>query len=601
MKDKIRHLLAFLLLSPAIILSVHAQGTAFSYQGKLNDGANPATGLYDVRFSVCDALTNGSTVAGPLTNTATGITNGLFSTVLDFGAGVFTGPARWLQLDVRTNGAGAFTPLAPRELLLAVPYAVMANSASNLLGVVPVAQLSGTLTPTQLPSSVLTNNQSGLTLSGTFTGNGAGLTNVNLLNLNANGAIGWTTNNIYTTNFISYNGFVFAATLNVGNAPWSMCAADVNGDGKVDLISANMGDNTLTVLTNNGNGVFVPASTNGVGISPYAVYAADVNGDGKMDLISGNVSANTLTVLTNSGNGSFVFASAPGVGNGPFAVCAADVNGDGKVDLISANFFGNTLSVLTNDGSGGFVIASTIGVGSHPRFVCAADVNADGKVDLICANVFDNTLTVLTNNGNVGFVFASTINVGNQPYSICAADVNGDGKVDLISANSNDKTLTVLTNNGNGGFVIASTLNVGLYPTSVSSADVNGDSKVDLICANWGDNTLSVLTNNGSGGFVLASTPNVGNGSFTVCAADVNGDGKMDLVSANIAANTLTVLTNASVTAVSTSALIAASFTGNAGGLSNVPASAITGGLTANVVISGHTLYITNGIIMNIQ
>jgi len=186
MKNKIWHLFGFIILLSACCLSARAQGTAFSYQGKLNDGANPATGLYDVRFAVCDALTNGNVIAGPLTNTATGITNGLFSTVLDFGAGVFTGPARWLQLDVRTNGTGAFTPLAPRELLLAVPYAVMANSASNLLGTLPATQLSGSVPLAQLPASVLTNNQGGLTLSGTFTGNGAGLTN-----LQSSGGINW--------------------------------------------------------------------------------------------------------------------------------------------------------------------------------------------------------------------------------------------------------------------------------------------------------------------------------------------------------------------------------------------------------------------------
>ena len=128
-----------------ICLSAFAQGTAFTYQGRLNDGANPATGLYDVRFSICDALANGNVVAGPLTNSATGISNGLFTVTLDFGLGVFTGPGRWLELDVRTNGNAAFTPLLPLQPLLATPYAMMANTASNLLGTLPAAQLSGAI------------------------------------------------------------------------------------------------------------------------------------------------------------------------------------------------------------------------------------------------------------------------------------------------------------------------------------------------------------------------------------------------------------------------------------------------------------------------
>jgi uncharacterized protein (DUF2141 family) len=155
--------------------------------------------------------------------------------------------------------------------------------------------------------------------------------------------------------------------------------------------------NTLTVLTNDGSGGFVIATNLAVGRSPISVCAADVNGDGKMDLICANESANTLTVLTNDGSGGFVIASSPGVGSFPISVCAADVNGDGKMDLICANNGDKTLTVLTNDGSGGFMIASSPSVGSAPISVCAADVNGDGKLDLICANEFSNTVSVLIN------------------------------------------------------------------------------------------------------------------------------------------------------------------------------------------------------------
>jgi photosystem II stability/assembly factor-like uncharacterized protein len=162
-----------------------AQGTtAFSYQGRLNNNGSPANGLYDLRFIVWDALTNGNIVAGPVTNSATSVTNGLFAVTLDFGGGVFTGPARWLQLDARTNGNGAFTTLLPRQPITPTPYAIMANSASNLLGTLPATQLSGTL-----PSSVLAGYSGTVTLtnggnsfngsfSGSFGGNGAGLTGV---------------------------------------------------------------------------------------------------------------------------------------------------------------------------------------------------------------------------------------------------------------------------------------------------------------------------------------------------------------------------------------------------------------------------------------
>ena len=160
--------------------TVFAQGSAFSYQGRLNDHTNPANGIYDLRFTVYDsANTPGNLIAGPMTVAATRVANGLFSATLDFGTGVFTGRGRWLEVAVRTNGGGVFTVLAPRQPLLPSPYAVMANSASNLLGTLPAVQLTGTLPVTALPSSALTNNARGVTLNGSFVGNGAGLTNLN--------------------------------------------------------------------------------------------------------------------------------------------------------------------------------------------------------------------------------------------------------------------------------------------------------------------------------------------------------------------------------------------------------------------------------------
>jgi hypothetical protein len=281
--------------------------------------------------------------------------------------------------------------------------------------------------------------------------------------------------------------FVTSSSLVMGDHPMSVTAADVNGDGKMDVVCPRINDGgngtNLSVMTNNGSGSFVTASSPVVGSSPRWAVAADVNGDDKVDLISANGNANNLTVLTNNGSGGFATASSPGVGTSPLSVTAADVNGDGKVDLISANYGTNTLTVLTNNGngSGGFTTASSPTVGLNPHSVTAADVNGDGKVDLISANFAADTLSVLTNDGSGGFVTASTLSVGAGPRQVAVADINGDGKLDLISANAKTNTLSVLTNNGSGGFVTASTLDVGDTPFSVTAADVNGDGKMDLI------------------------------------------------------------------------------------------------------------------------
>ena len=134
----------------------YAQGTAFVYQGRLNAAGGPANGSYDLRFGLYNAAGAGSQLGNLLTNSATLVTNGLFTAALDFGPGMFPGPGRWLEIGVRTNGSGAFTTLTPRQPLAPAPYAIMANSASNLLGTLPAAQLGGTVANGQLANSSIT-------------------------------------------------------------------------------------------------------------------------------------------------------------------------------------------------------------------------------------------------------------------------------------------------------------------------------------------------------------------------------------------------------------------------------------------------------------
>lgn len=147
-------------------------GPAFNYQGRLSDGTNVANGSYDLKFSLYDALTIGGQVGNSLTNPATGVTNGLFTISLDFGSSAFNGNARWLLVEVRTNGGGAFMPLSPRQAVLATPYAWYATNAGTaitLSGVLPSASLAGPY------SQALTLNNAANQLSG----NGSGLTSLN--------------------------------------------------------------------------------------------------------------------------------------------------------------------------------------------------------------------------------------------------------------------------------------------------------------------------------------------------------------------------------------------------------------------------------------
>ncbi len=173
MKTKpIKHLLTFshqlsalCLLTSALGLPAFAQGTAFTYQGRLNDGTGPANGTYQLRFALFDALTVGNQVGSPLTNAPVNVSNGLFTVALDFGAN-FPGANRWLEIGVRTNGGGAFTSLIPRQPITATPYAI---TAGNLSGALSGTSLSGTYS-----SPVTLNN-----VANNFAGSGANLTALN--------------------------------------------------------------------------------------------------------------------------------------------------------------------------------------------------------------------------------------------------------------------------------------------------------------------------------------------------------------------------------------------------------------------------------------
>jgi hypothetical protein len=158
-------LVLFTVLTP---LMLSAQGTAFTYQGRMSDGANPASGIYDFRFRLASDPFANNYVGGNSFTNGVPISNGLFTATIDFG-GVFNGSNYWLEIGVRTNGGSSYTALAPLQALTPTPYAIFAGGASNVLGVVPNGGLSGSYS-----GAVSFNNA-----ANSFSGNGGGLTNLN--------------------------------------------------------------------------------------------------------------------------------------------------------------------------------------------------------------------------------------------------------------------------------------------------------------------------------------------------------------------------------------------------------------------------------------
>jgi hypothetical protein len=237
----------------------------------------------------------------------------------------------------------------------------------------------------------------------------------------------------------------------------TVVVADLNGDGTPDLVVANWSvvggtcvSGAVGVLLGKGDGTFRPPTTYcSGGDNSGSVAVADLNGDGKLDIVVANVNSGTVAVLLGNGNGTFQPAvTYSSGGSTPFSVAVADINHDGIPDLLVAidNFDTNGLvGVLLGNGNGTFQPVVTYGSGAYQAdSVAVADINHDGKADLLVANVCadpkcakEGTIGVLLGNGDG--TFQTAINYPSGGYwnrSVAVADVNGDGIPDLLAANN---------------------------------------------------------------------------------------------------------------------------------------------------------------------
>ena len=250
--------------------------------------------------------------------------------------------------------------------------------------------------------------------------------------------------------------------------------------------------------------LFLPLMTYDSGGQSYSVAVADVNGDGKPDLLMANADG-SVRVLLGNGDGTFQSTVSYKSG-GAFAdsVAVADVNGDGKPDLLVANACGTSstcqagsVGALLGNGDGTFQAAVTYPSGMNEAFaVAVADVNGDGKQDLLVGGGGENdNVGVLLGNGDGTFQpVVSYSSGGNTALSVAVADVNGDGKPDLVMAIAFYNTVAILLGNGNGTFQAATTYGSGgILPRSVAVADLNGDGKPDVAVSNFCGSTINCL------------------------------------------------------------------------------------------------------------
>jgi hypothetical protein len=339
-----------------------------------------------------------------------------------------------------------------------------------------------------------------------------------------------------------------ASDFGVGNIPFAIAVGDLNGDGKLDLVTANQGSNDVSVLLGTGTGNFGTATNFGVGSNPQSIAISDFNGDGKPDLAVGNRGSNNVSVLLGTGTGNFGAATNFGVGSFPYSLAIGDLNGDGKPDLVTANADSNNISVLLGTGTGSFGAATNFGVGSNPQSIAIGDLNGDGKPDLAVGNRDSNNVSVLLGTGTGSFGAATNFGVGHGSDSVVISDLNGDGKPDLAVANRFDNNVSMLLGTGTGSFSAPTSFGGGNIPFSIAIGDLNGDGKPDLAVANAGSNRVSVLLNtcNASpcvgASFGAATNFTTGRHSTSVAIGDLNGDGKPDLAVANNGSDNVSIL-----------------------------------------------------------
>jgi hypothetical protein len=367
-------------------------------------------------------------------------------------------------------------------------------------------------------------------------------------------------NETVTLNLMTGTGYQFSyaaafeskVDFTTGSSPHSVSVGDFNGDGKTDLVVANEGSNSVSVLLrNDSNTGFDPKVDFPTAFYPSGVSEGDFNGDGKTDLaVSCWNNAMTLSLLLrNSDNTGFDPKVDIAIG-GPFYL--GDFNGDGKTDLAVDNVYSNTVSVLLRNGANtGFEPKVDYATDSSPVSVIVGDFNGDGKLDLATANQDSKTISVLLRNAdNTGFDTKLDYATVTTPYSLSSGDFNGDGKLDLSITNYWDKTVSVLLRNAdNTGFdpkYDVAITDSNLY--SITVGDFNGDGKADFVVANVGNNMVSVyLRNNANTGFDPKVDFTTGSYPLSVSVADFNADGKVDMAVGNIMSNTVSVLLNKTI------------------------------------------------------